>query len=166
MKKKQLLLRGILILIALLVIGIGVSYLYSRYQKEDKTVLKYYLSRSNSFASNWNYELSDNSILTETDAGHFDYLHCEYEYWKFEPIESGEVTIYFIAQYQTEEVTEDSFSITYYVDENYQITEISSNNKPEKINFDDDVIGYIDLIIYNLICTRIKLVISFFMTFL
>ena len=162
-KRKKIFIVLLAIVIPLIIV-VGIYYLTKK--AEDENGLSFYLPRSNSFASNWNYELSDNSILTETDAGHFDYLHCEYEYWKFEPIESGEVTIYFIAQYQTEEVTEDSFSITYYVDENYQITEISSNNKPEKINFDDDVIGYIDLIIYNLICTRIKLVISFFMTFL
>lgn len=50
-------------------------------------------------------------------------------------------------------VEEDCFSVTYYVDENYGITEISSENKPEKTNFDDDIKGLIKLKIEDKIRT-------------
>ncbi|MBQ7765989.1 MAG: protease inhibitor I42 family protein [Lachnospiraceae bacterium] len=143
MRKKK---RYIAIIIIILLLGIGILIIYGQSSMaKDKKSLTFYLPRSTSYASNWNYELSDSGILKEVESRRYRSVSKYYDYWMFEPINSGEVTIYFIAQYQTEEVKEDSFSITYYVNEDYQITEITSNNKLEKINFDDDTLGLLML---------------------
>lgn len=99
--------------------------------------------------SNWSYELSNDSVLKETENTRYIYLGHAYDDWKFEPIGSGEVTIYFTAQYETEIVEEDCFSITYYVDENYRVTEISSENKPSVVNFDNNIEGLIWLKVFD-----------------
>ena len=112
-------------------------------KEEESKGLTFYLPRSTSFASNWNYEISDKSIIKETASEIFDSWYYKYDYLEFETEQSGEVTIYFIAQYETQVVEENCFSITYYVDENGNITEISSENKPDKVNFDDDIIGLV-----------------------
>ena len=144
MKKKKK--YSFIILIVIILFGICTILIYGKLSiSKDKTSLTFYLPRSTSFASNWNYEMNDTGVLKEVESGRYCSLTKYYDYWRFEPIKSGEVTLYFIAQYQTEEVTEDSFSITYCVDENLQITEINSNNKPEKINFDDDALGLVML---------------------
>ena len=67
------------------------------------------------------------------------------------------MTIYFIVKYETQVVEEDCFSITYYVDENGNITEVSSENKPGQVNFDDDIVGLITLKGYNLCIEYIML---------
>ncbi len=143
-KRITTILRAILIL-TLVIVGTCLIIFQIVKKEEESKGLTFYLPRSTSFASNWNYEMNDTGVLKEVESGRYCSLTKYYDYWRFEPIKSGEVTLYFIAQYQTEEVTEDSFSITYCVDENLQITEINSNNKPEKINFDDDALGLVML---------------------
>lgn len=149
MKKKRkkiiIVLLIILVVLLLLVIG-GALAIYTSIQKtEENKDLTFYLPRSSSYASNWNYEISDKSIIKETASEIFDSWYYKYDYLEFETEQSGEVTIYFIAQYETQVVEENCFSITYYVDENGNITEISSENKPDKVNFDNDMKGLIKL---------------------
>ena len=152
MRKKKIV-RTILIIVlifVLLLIGVlQVIYILIQEAEESKA-LTFYLPRSSSFASNWNYQMSDQGIIKETASETFALLHGEYDYFEFEAEQSGEVTIYFIAQYETQVVEEDCFSITYYVNENGNITEVSGENKPEKINFDDDTMGLLKLKAYNL----------------
>lgn len=133
-------------MIILLMVSLSISvYIIQKRAKEDN-ILTFYLPRSSSFSSNWCYDVSNENILREGENEVYDYFFFrQYDYYELTPIASGEVTIYFIAQYETEVVEEKCFSITYYVDENYNITEISSDNKPEHINYDDDIVGLIEL---------------------
>lgn len=104
-----------------------------KYGSKKKTV---YLKDGSSFASNWVYEMSEQDILKERE---HQYLYAlvggDYQYWEFEAVGEGEVTIEYTAQYQLEVVEEKCFSVTYYVDEDGTITEISSHNKPTE--YDD-----------------------------
>ena len=119
-------------------------YAVSKRHEESKSI-EFYLPCSASYASNWNYHISNTDIIREVDRDCYGYILMDYDYFKFEAKQSGEVTIYFIVKYETQVVEEDCFSITYYVDENGDFTEVSSENKPRKINFDDDIVGLITL---------------------
>lgn len=127
----------------------------------NENIVTFYLARSNSYASNWTYKMSNNTVLEEEEAGILDYIKVDYDYWKFRPIEKGEVTIYFTAHYELAVVEEDCFSITYYVDESGTVTEISSDNKPEKINFDDNIVGLVWLKTVDFLINYIDRKISF-----
>ena len=112
---------------------------------EESKCITFYLLDGGSFSSSWTYELTTDNVLVEVDQEIYDCFYDRYDYWEFQPIvgTSGEVTIHFIARYELLTVEEDCFSITYYVDENGTVTEISSDNKPEKINFDDNIVGLV-----------------------
>lgn len=99
-----------------------------KYGTKELTV---YLRDGNSFASNWGYTMSQSGILVESDQQVLHMLGGDYRYWEFESIGVGEVTINYLAQYELEIVEEKCFSVTYYVDEDGTITELSSSNKPE-----------------------------------
>ena len=148
-KKRKKIIITILIIIfilLLLTVGIALAFYMSVKKEEESKGLIFYLPRSNSPASNWLCEVSNENVLQEIEDETYDYfIFYQYDYFEFKAIESGEVTIFFEAQCATEIVEEECFSITYYVDENYNITEISSENKPEKINYDDDIIGLMKL---------------------
>jgi len=159
MKKKKIIVCVLIIVLIPIVLLISISqavYMSTKNAEESKA-LTFYLPESGSYASNWNYTMSEEGIIEEIARRYYDFLFCDYDYFEFEPKQSGEVTVYFIAQYETQVVEEDCFSITYYVDENGNITEVSSDNKPGKINFDDDIVGLITLKGYNLCIEYIML---------
>ena len=142
-KRKKIIITILIIIFILLLLTVGIALvIYTSVKKEEESKgLTFYLPRSNSFASSWSYELSNNDVLEEVERDAYDYLHLRFDYWEFRPIAgaSGEVTVYFISYYQTEIMEENCFSITYYVDENQCITEISSENKPDAVNFDNSI---------------------------
>lgn len=146
LKKKIIKFVLLVFIIALFIISI-ILVCY-RCNKPKENALTFYLHRTDGLSS-WSYELSAHNVLKETEYIKYDYLGHTYDYWKFEPIGSGEVTIFFVDQYQSEVTEENCFSITYYVDTSGNIKEISSENKPEKINFDDDTMGLIKLKVYD-----------------
>ena len=156
MRKRKIFVNIIILVFCLLITAVLSVYIVAK-KSEDSKYLTVYLPRSQMPSSNWSYEFSNNSILMEVDEESYDYFMHRYDYWEFSPIAgvSGEVTIYFIAQYHTEIVEEDCFSITYYVDDSGKATEISSDNKPATVNFDNNIIGLIwlkavDLVTYYL----------------
>lgn len=136
-KKKKIFFLIFVFVIIIMLVAIGYSFINNQinYLKKEESGMTFYLPRSNSFASNWNYKMSNTNVLREVEEDIFCYVGCDFDYWKFEPVGTGEVTIYFTAQYQTEMVEEDCFSITYYVDAERNVTEISSENRPENVNF-------------------------------
>ena len=161
-KKIMILLALMMIMISLIICGIIVLYC-SNMPKEN--TLTYCLQRIDG-NSNWQYELSNNSLLEEKDCKTYDYLGHSYNYWVFEPIGNGEVTIYFNDKECGTIIEEFSFSITYYIDESGTITELSSDNKPEMINIKDNMVGYIKIIIYDFIyCYIVKFIIGVADTF-
>ena len=135
----------IISLVLLLLAGVLITVYIVTKKHEDNNSIEFYLPCSASYASNWDYDISNTGIIKEADRDCYGYILMDYDYFKFEAKQSGEVTIYFIARYETEVVEENCFSITYYVDENGNVTEVSSENKPGKINFDDDIVGLITL---------------------
>ncbi|MBQ7765453.1 MAG: hypothetical protein IJ397_01265 [Lachnospiraceae bacterium] len=141
-KRKKIISVGIVLLVILVVLLI--IYAMTKRIEESKCIT-FYLLEGGSFSSGWTYELTTDNVLVEVDKEIYDCFYDRYDYWEFQPIvgTSGEVTIHFIARYELLTVEEDCFSITYYVDENGNITEISSENKPDKVNFDDDIIGLV-----------------------
>ena len=114
-KRKKIVIVLLAIVIPLIIVA-GIFYLTKK--AEDENGLSFYLPRSNSFASNWVYEMSEQDILKERE---HQYLYAlvggDYQYWEFEAVGEGEVTIEYTAQYQLEVVEEKCFSVTYYVDE-------------------------------------------------
>lgn len=142
-KRKKIIITILIIIFILLLLTVGIALaIYTSVKKEEESKgLTFYLPRSNSFASSWSYELSDSDVLVEVDQNVYDYMNYRFDYWEFRPIAgaSGEVTVYFISYYQTEIMEENCFSITYYVDEKQCITEISSENKPDAVNFDNSI---------------------------
>ena len=147
MKKKKIIIYILIIVlihIVSLICTFQAVYMSTKNAEESKA-LTFYLPRSRSFASMWNYTMSEEGIIEQSAQRSYDFLSCKYDYFEFEPVQSGEVTIYFIARYETEVVEENCFSITYYVDENGNVTEVSNENKPGKINFDDDIAGLVTL---------------------
>lgn len=130
-----------MLIIALVVCGIIIIY-RSNLPKEN--ALTFCLPRIDG-NSHWDYELSNSNILMMTESERYFNIGCTYHYWVFEPIESGEVTIYFQDKCMAQIVEEYSFSITYYIDEDGNIEEISSNNKPEMTNIKDDMAGFIGI---------------------
>ena len=144
MKKKKNAMKVIIILVLCLVAIVLIACVVTKIIEMNKG-LTFYLLDGGSFSSSWTYELTTDNVLVEVDQEIYDCFYDRYDYWEFRPIAgvSGEVTIHFIARYQLLTVEEDCFSITYYVDETGNITEISSENKPDKVNFDDDIIGLV-----------------------
>lgn len=142
MKKKKTAMRIIIVIVFCLITVILTVYAIIKCTEEKKG-LTFYLLEEGRFASGWMYELSNDNVLEEVDMDVYDCFYDRYNYWEFRPKAgaSGEVTIYFIAQCKTVIVEEDCFSITYYVDENGNVTEISSENKPDKVNYYDDIAG-------------------------
>lgn len=164
-KKKFIIIIFAILVLILLIAGTLITIYQVNKSAEENKGLTFYLPRSNTFSSNWSYEISDDNILLETDHDIYDYLCIRYDYWEFRPRygSSGEVTIYFYAQYQTRIVEENCFSITYYVDENSYITEVSNENKPSVVNYDDNIAGLILLKTVDWIQTK---VINFFVILL
>ena len=162
MKKKKNAMQVIIILVLCFITVVLIACVVTKKTEESKGIT-FYLSRSTMPASNWTYELSNNNVLKEVDDSIYDCFYDRYDYWEFRPIAgvNGEVTIYFIAQHHLEIVEEDCFSITYYVDENGTVTEISSDNKPEKINFDDNIVGLVWLKMVDFLTGYINRKISF-----
>ena len=144
MKKKKNAMQVIIILVLCMITIVLIACVVTKKTEESKGIT-FYLPAGDSFASDWIYELSNNNVLVEVEWDIYNCFYDRYDYWEFQPIAgtSGEVTIHFIARYELLTVEEDCFSITYYVDENGTVTEISSDNKPEKINFDDDIVGLV-----------------------
>ena len=89
-----------------------------------------YLKDGNSYASNWTYNMSVEGVLAECDHQVLYAYAGDYQYWEFEAVGVGEVTIHYTAKYETEVLEEKCFSVTYYVSEDGNITELSDNNKP------------------------------------
>ena len=89
-KRKKIFIVLLAIVIPLIIV-VGIYYLTKK--AEDENGLSFYLPRSNSFASNWNYEISDKRIIKETASEIFDSWYYKYDYLEFEPGQSGEVTI-------------------------------------------------------------------------
>ena len=135
----------IISLVLLLLASVLITVYIVTKKHEDNNSIEFYLPCSASYASNWNYHISNTDIIKEADRDCYGYILMDYDYFKFEAKQSGEVTIYFIVKYETQVVEEDCFSITYYVDENGDFTEVSSENKPGQVNFDDDIVGLITL---------------------
>ncbi len=121
----------------------------------DENTLIFYLAKSNSYGSDWSYEMSSDNVLKEKESDILNYVYGEFNYWKFEPIGEGEVTICFTAYYELEVLQESCFTVTYYVDENLNITEISNENKPEKVNFEGAEENLLILEIYNYLYRQI-----------
>ena len=144
MKKKKTAIQVIIVMVLCLIVAMLTIYTITKWVEKEKG-LTFYLLEGGSFSSGWTYELTTDNVLVEVDKEIYDCFYDRYDYWEFQPIvgTSGEVTIHFIARYELLTVEEDCFSITYYVDENGTVTEISSDNKPEKINFDDDIVGLV-----------------------
>ena len=107
-----------IIILTLVIVGTCLIIFQIVKNEEESKGLTFYLPRSNSFASNWVYEMSEQDILKERE---HQYLYAlvggDYQYWEFEAVGEGEVTIEYTAQYQLEVVEEKCFSVTYYVDE-------------------------------------------------
>lgn len=144
MRKKKVIITILIIMFTLLLLTVGIAIaIYTSVKEEEESKgLTFYLPRSNSFASSWSYELSDSDVLVEVDQNVYDYMNYRFDYWEFRPIIGAQnkvITIYFTSHYQTEIVEENCFSITYYVDENQGITEMSSENKPDAVNFDNSI---------------------------
>lgn len=153
----------ILIAVIVLVFISGMILIY-RLNVPKENTLTFCLRRTDG-VSHWYYELSSTDILKETDCEKYYNIGSNYSYWEFSPIEgaSGEVTVYFIDKEMALVTEENCFSITYYVDENGTITELSSDNKPEIINYNDNIIKLIKIRFYNIVyCYFVKLVIWFF----
>ncbi len=147
-RKKIVIILTSIILVLLLLIASMPMIIYTSFEKsEESKGITFYLAEGDSYDSGWSYELSDDSILAEVDFAVYDDFQNRYLYWEFLPIAGagGEVTIYFTSYQKTMIAEEECFSVTYYVDANYGITEISSENKPEKINYDADIKGLIKL---------------------
>ncbi len=155
MRKKKILIPFaiIMLIIALVVCGIIIIY-RSNLPKEN--ALTFCLQNVNG-NSNWAYEFSNNSILKVTEDSRYMNIFHIYEYWVFEPTESGEVTIFFNCKERGWVVEEYSFSITYYIDGDGNIEEISSDNKPEMTNIKDDMAGFIGIKVHDFIyCTVVR----------
>ena len=148
-KRKKIIITILIMILALLLLTVSIPFfVYEMTKKEEESKgITFYLINGDSYDSGWSYELSDDSILAEVDSAVYDDFQNRYLYWEFLPIAGagGEVTIYFTSYQKTMIAEEECFSVTYYVDANHGITEISSENKPEKINFDDDIKGLIKL---------------------
>ena len=128
MKKKKFL-KILIVCTILIIVCFVISFVICtlRYSSREMTV---YLNEAQLFGSNWVYEMNEQGILQECDEQVLDLLGGSYHYWEFEAVGEGEVTIEYTAQYQLEVVEEKCFSVTYYVDEDGTITELSSYNKP------------------------------------
>ncbi len=133
MKKKKFL-KILIVCTILIIVCFVISFVICtlRYSSREITV---YLNEAQLSGSNWVYEMNEQGILQECDEQVLHLLGGNYRYWEFEAVGEGEVTIEYTAQYQLEVVEEKCFSVTYYVDENGTITEISSHNKPTE--YDD-----------------------------
>ncbi len=148
-KRKKIIITILIIIFILLLLTVGTALaFYTSVKKEEESKgLTFYLAEGNNSVSYWEYELSNDDVLAEVDHGIYYYVLLRFEYLEFRPIEgaSGMVTIYFTPKsqseigYHSEIVEEDCFSITYYVDENQSVTEISSENKPDAVNFDNGI---------------------------
>ncbi len=160
MRKKKFLIPFALItlIIALVICGIIIVY-RSNLPKENALTFCLQNVRAN---SHWDYEFSNNSVLKVTEDSRYMNIFHIYEYWVFEPIESGEVTIFFNYKEHGWVVEEYSFSITYYIDEDGNIEEISSDNKPEMTNIKDDMKGFIGIKVRNFIANIILYIIDIF----
>ncbi len=143
MRKRKILIPFAIItlIIALVICGIVIIY-RSNLPKEN--ALTFCLPRIDG-NSHWDYELSNSNILMLTESKRYSNIGCTYHYWVFEPIGSGEVTIYFQDKCMAQIVEEYSFSITYYIDKEGNIEEVSSDNKPEMTNIKDDMAGFIGI---------------------
>lgn len=154
MRKKKFLIPFALItlIIALAICGIIIVY-RSNLPKENALTFCLQDVDGN---SNWDYEFSNNILKVTEDSYYLNVFHS-YEYWVFEPIGSGEVTIYFQDKCMAQIVEEYSFSITYYIDEEGNIEEVSSDNKPEMTNIKDDMAGFIGIKVHDFIyCTVVR----------
>ena len=153
----------IIVLIAIVVILLVISGMILIYRSNvpKENTLTFCLRRTDG-VSYWYYELSNDSILKLTeDKCYINMIGGDYDYWEFEPIGSGEVTIYFIDKEMALVTEENCFSITYYIDETGTITEVSSENKPDTVNFNNNIIGFIWIKAVDLITRYLIKILSF-----
>ena len=124
--KKRLITRIILISLPVaIVVGILWFFVF------DKT-LRISQYRSECGCEHWSYKMSEEGILAESN---HDYGFAR-EYWSFEALSSGEVTLYWnFYDHEGGPILEKEFSVTYLVDEDGNISCIASENEPDKIEF-------------------------------
>ena len=157
MSKKKILTKIVLMVIVILLVICGIITIY-RLNTPKENALTFCLPDIDG-NSHWDYELSNSSILKVTEDKRYMNIEYIYNYWVFEPIGSGEVTIFFYDKKFGEIIEEHSFSITYYIEEDGNIEEVSGNNKPEMTNIKDDMTGYIGIKVHDFIyCTIVKFV--------
>ncbi|MBQ8246924.1 MAG: hypothetical protein IJZ42_07305 [Lachnospiraceae bacterium] len=128
--KKPLIISFIVILIIA-----GIFIIWN--SNQPKEGLSFYIPYKYDIATGWQYELSEDDIIQEVDDVDYDLSSGNYiQYWRFEPVNQGTVTINFTYVYQTEIIEEEGFSITYRVDENNNIEMVSEENLKEgKVEF-------------------------------
>lgn len=127
-KKKQ-----IVILLMLMPFIIAVVALIIYLCDTDKTIrISQY--RSECGCEHWSYKMSTEGIFTETRHSYGAFSNREY--WSFESLSSGEVTLYWnFYDHEGGPILEKEFSVTYLVDEDGNISCIASENEPDKIEF-------------------------------
>lgn len=127
MKKKYYVLICILLILIGVVIGI---VLFLNRPKEKALLVRHtiYIGQNG-----WNYSLSKEGIL-QAEEPFYKIGFSDHVYHKFIPVGSGEVTIYWQYYEDTEIISEYCYSTTYLVDEEGNITQISSENEPPRQN--------------------------------
>lgn len=115
------------VLCILLIIVLGILIIWNNNQSQES--LMFYLPYESSYDTGWQYKLSEDNIIQEVDDIDYDMIYGQdIQYWSFEPVNSGTITIDFIYRYESAEVQEECFSLTYLVDEENNIVMISDDN--------------------------------------